>query len=321
MKALAQQTFGLWVVMVGLLAAPSYANDTAVAKQQLLPDYLQLQGVVEATNAATVSAQVSGRVERVWVDVGDEVPAGATIVTLTSVEQYQLVRQAEAQVAASDAGLLAAQQEFDRVQRLVTQKLVPEAELDRAQAALDSAKAQQRSATAALARAQEQLSYTEVKAPYAGVVSARWVEPGELVQPGTPLMSGFDPAELRIHVDVPATYAAAIATFANATVAGVTPAQLRVFPTVEQRTGTQRVRLYLPADTGLVPGQWQAVTLQVGEHLGVVIPPAAVTQQGELTLVKLAEGSWRAVRLGAQGDDWVEVVSGLQVDEVVTYGN
>lgn len=321
MKGLAQKTLVLSMLIFGVLGLSVMAAESATARQQTLPDYLQLQGVVEATNAATVSAQVSGRVERVWVEVGDEVPAGSTIVTLTSVEQYQVVRQAEAQLAASNADLVAAQQEFERVQRLVAQQLLPDADLDRVQAALDSAKAQQRSAQAAVARAQEQLSYTEVKAPYAGVVSARLVEPGELVQPGTPLMRGFDPAELRIHVDVPGTYAAAIATYQWANVAGVTPLSLRVFPTVEQRTGTQRVRLFLPADTGFVPGQWQPVTLQVGEHAGVVIPSAAVTKQGELTLVKLADGNWRAVRLGAHGDGWVEVVSGLQADEVVTYGN
>ncbi|WP_258808077.1 efflux RND transporter periplasmic adaptor subunit [Pseudidiomarina sp. CB1] len=314
-------TWALGFAVMSLMVLPSTANAaTATAQQKNLADILQLQGVVEATNAATVSAQVSGRVERVLVEVGDEVPAGATIVTITSVDQYQALTQAESQLAAANANLTAAQQEYDRVVRLVEQKLLPTAERDRVQASLDSAKAQQRSAQAAVARAQEQLSYTEVKAPYGGVVSARLVEPGELVQPGTPLMSGFDPAELRIHVDLPARYAAAAKQFAWARVADVEPAAFQVFPTADQQTGTQRVRLNLPADTDFLPGQWQSVKVKVGEHQGVVIPFAATYRQGELTMVKMADDSWRAVRLGGRYGDDVEVVSGLAADEVVSYG-
>ena len=315
-----------WVV--GLLTATmlspitwAQAGQTATAQQRELADYLQLQGVVEATNAATVSAQVSGRVERVLVEVGDEVPAGTTIVRIASVEQYQALTQAEAQLAAAKAALTAAQQEYDRVIKLVAQRLVSEAEEDRVTAQLDNAKAQQRAAQAAVARAQEQLSYTEVKAPYTGVVSERMVEPGELVQPGTPLMSGFDPAELRIHVDLPAHHGAGAATYEWARVEAIEPVAFLLFPTADQRTGTQRLRLNLPANTDLLPGQWQTVTVQVGAHQGVVIPQAALYRQGEMNLVKMADGSWRAVRIGATYGDEVEIVAGLQADEVVQYGN
>ncbi|WP_417681815.1 efflux RND transporter periplasmic adaptor subunit [Pseudidiomarina aquimaris] len=319
---LRQGVIGVLALAVGGLYLLPFTSSAATikAEQKSLADLVQLQGVVEATNAATVSAQVSGRLERVLVEVGDKVPAGATIVTITSVDQYQALTQAESQLAAAEANLTAAQQEYDRVIRLVEQKLVPVAERDRVQANLDSAKAQQRSAKAAVARAQEQLSYTEVKAPYGGVVSARLVEPGELVQPGTPLMSGFDPAELRIHVDLPARYAAAAQRFAWARVAGIEPSKFLVFPTADQQTGTQRLRLNLPADTGFLPGQWQTVSVKVGEHDGVVIPAAAVYRQGELTLVKLADESWRAIRLGGRYGDNVEVVSGLDAGEVVSYG-
>src|SRR5690554_1871243 len=193
----------------------SGVTTTAVAaeyqvKSALVTEYLRLQGLVESSNSATVSAQVSGRVEKVFADVGDQVPAGTTIVTITSVEQYQVLTQAQAQVAAARATLLAEQQEFERIRSLAERELMSAAEQDRAQARLDNAKAQLRAAEAGVERAEEQLSYTEVKAPYGGIVSARLVEPGELVQPGTPLLSGFDPSELRLHVDIPAAYAAAV---------------------------------------------------------------------------------------------------------------
>lgn len=288
-------------------------------EESTIADYVQLQGLVESTNSATVSAQVSGRVEKVLVDVGDTVPAGSTIVTITSVEQYQMLTQAQAQLAAANASLVAEQQEFDRISSLVERQLVSVAERDRAKARLDNAKAQLRSAQAAVERAEEQLSYTEVKAPYGGVVSARLVEPGEVVQPGTPLMSGFDPSQLRLHVDIPASYARAVKQFNWARVNGVEPTSLQVFPTVHSQSGTVRLRLVLPQNKHFIPGQWQPVQIKVGEHPGVLVPYQAIHRQGELTLVRMQDGSWRAVRLGASAAGLTEVVSGLHEGEVIIH--
>src|SRR5690606_5312320 len=81
--------------------------------------------------------------------------------------------------------------------------LAARAELDRVTAAQRAAQARVASARAGVERMREQLGYTDVLAPYGGVVSARHVELGELVQPGTPLMSGFDPEALRVRVDLP----------------------------------------------------------------------------------------------------------------------
>ncbi|WP_417686350.1 efflux RND transporter periplasmic adaptor subunit [Pseudidiomarina gelatinasegens] len=310
-----------WVYLLVICIA-GVASATAAElslKQSTIAEYLRLQGLVESTNSATVSAQVSGRVERVLVDVGDEVSAGATLLTITSVEQYQMLTQAQAQVAAAQATLVAEQQEYDRIISLVERDLVPVAERDRAKARLDNAKAQRRSAEAAVERAEEQLSYTEVKAPYAGIVSARMVEPGELVQPGTPLLSGFDPSELRLHVDLPASYAQAAKDYQWARINGLTPTSQQVFPTVHSQSSTVRMRLILPHDSGLMPGQWQPVLVKVGEHQGVQVPLAAVYHQGELTMVRMKDNSWRAVRLGLEQDGHIEIVSGLQAGEVISY--
>lgn len=305
------------------LFVASAATSAVASEYQVQPttisEYLRLQGLVESTNSATVSAQVSGRVEKVLVDVGDNVPAGATLVTITSVEQYQMLTQAQAQVAAAKATLVAEQQEFDRVTSLVERELLPAAERDRAKARLDNAKAQLRSAEAAVERAEEQLSYTEVKAPYGGIVSERLVEPGELVQPGTPLLSGFDPTELRLHVDLPARYAQPATTYQWARVNGLEPTAQQVFPTVHSQSSTVRMRLILPHDSSFMPGQWQPVLVKVGEHEGVQVPTSAIYNQGELTMVRMQDNSWRAVRLGLSEDGLVEVVSGLKAGEVISY--
>lgn len=305
-----------------LLLAPAYAAETAV-QTSTVESFVRLQGIVEATNAATVSAQTSGRVEQVLVDIGDVVEPGATIVTITSTEQYQAVAQALAQESAAQATLVAAQREYDRISSIVADGLLPKAELDRVEAALQNAQSQVKATQAAVTRAREQLSYSSVKAPYGGVVSERLVEPGEAVQPGTPLMSGFDPTTLRIHVDVPMTLARAVGRFASARIqthdGWVEPTQFKLFPTVDAASASVRLRLTLPADLQLLPGQWLGVSVKTGEYEGLSVPAEAITQQGELTLVKLASGDWRAVRVAEAYDGRVEILSGLSAGEVISY--
>lgn len=305
-----------------LFALPIHAAETTV-QTSTVESFVRLQGIVEATNAATVSAQTSGRVEQVLVDIGDVVEPGATIVNITSTEQYQAVAQALAQESAAQATLVAAQREYDRISSIVADGLLPKAELDRVEAALQNAQSQVKATQAAVTRAREQLSYSSVKAPYGGVVSERLVEPGEAVQPGTPLMSGFDPTTLRIHVDVPMTLARAVGRFASARIqtqdGWIEPTQFKLFPTVDAASASVRLRLTLPADLQLLPGQWLGVSVKTGEYEGLSVPAEAITQQGELTLVKLASGDWRAVRVADAYDGRVEILSGLGAGEVISY--
>lgn len=303
------------------MALPAFAQtQTLTLTEQPLPELLQLQGLVEARNSATVSAQTSGRVAEVRVDVGDTVAAGDVIVRINSIEQSQALDRANANLAASLANQVQAEGDWQRVSSLVARKLLPKADLDRARSARDNADAAVKAAKAAAATASEQLSYTAIRAPYGGVVSARLVEPGELVQPGTALMSGFDPATLRVHVELPQQLAASARQFGWARVAGKVPTALLFFPTADSHSGTVRLRLALAADTQALPGQWLAVSVKVGEHQGLLVPKDFIVQQGELTLVKMQDGSWRAVRLGSTFGEEVEVLSGLAGGEVIVHG-
>lgn len=302
---------------------PSFGAAAQAASHSIqiteIKEFIQLQGLVEAAQQATVSAQVAGRVNQVLVDVGEEVAAGSPIVTITALEHDHAVSQAQAEVAAWQVTFDLEAQELARISRLTEQGLASTADLDRAKTRFDHAQAQLQGAQAALARSQEQLSYTVVKAPYSGIVSARWVEPGELVQPGTPLMSGFSPHHLRVHVDIPSTYGAFVKAHQQASVHDAELARVTLFPTIDSASGTLRLRLDVAAGSDLIPGQWVPVRVQVAAHSGIQIPRQAVQQRGELQLVKIKDHGWRAVRLGTQEGDWVEIISGLQAGEVIEY--
>lgn len=335
-------TRSVWIACVllgSIWALPGWAVELASApvKKQQLPLERWFDGKVQAVHESTVSSETTGRVQEILFDVGDSVPAGAVILKLVSTEQQQGYNQAVAALTEARANLDVQSREFDRIQAIYQRQLVAKAEYDRANGNLSTARARVASAEAAVKGANERLSYTEVKAPYGGVVYARHVELGEAVQPGMPLMSGFDPAALRVEVDLPQAVADSVAHFKQNGVQRlarvlsdggetIVPDKLLLFPQADPASGTVRLRLELPQQlTGLRPGQFAKVAVVVGEAERLLVPAASVVHRSEVTAVYVMTSSGpqlRQVRLGNHfGDSTsgenIEVLAGLAEGEQV----
>lgn len=308
------------------LAPLAYAEiQTLPLQTRALPLQRQFDGQVEAIHAATVSGQTSGRVADIQFDVGDRVPAGATIVRLVSEDQQGGMQQAQAALADAQSGLKVDQQELRRIEELFGKGVVSKAELDRAQGRVKSREAQVNNAEGALRRAQQQLDYTVVKAPFGGVVSERHIELGEAVAPGTPLMSGFDPDYLRVVVNIPQDIADQVRESAQVQVeslgATLTPDKVLVYPAANPVSGSVKARLNLPQGShGLLPGQWVKVAISLGEEQQLLIPQSAVLQRSQISAVyvQTTDGlQLRNVRLGKQQGDQVVVSAGLNAGDVL----
>src|SRR5690606_10860058 len=109
-----------------------------------------------------------------------------------------------------------------------------------------------------------------VKAPFGGVVSERHIELGEAVAPGTPLMSGFDPEQLRVVVGIPQDIADKVRESATVQVqyqgALLAPEKVLVYPAAHPVSGSVKARLNLPEGShGLRPGQWVKVAVTLGD--------------------------------------------------------
>ena len=283
-------------------------------------------GVVEAVQQADLGAQTGGRVTRIAVDVGDRVRAGEVLLQLTAVEQQAGADTARAQLLAAEAAAAEAESGYRRFAALADDQYVSRAQLDQARARRDSAVAAREAARAQLAQAARQAEYTVVRAPFAGVVSARRVEPGETVAPGQPLVSLYAPGALRIEVQVPQSAAAAIAKAGSARVLfgdgrSTMAAQVIMHPVADPRTHSVAVRVVLP-DTGPapVPGTTAKVVFPIGTGDTLSIPAGALVRRGELTGVYVIDGNriaLRQLRPGARTGDRVEVVSGLQRGETI----
>jgi membrane fusion protein, multidrug efflux system len=280
----------------------------------------RLDGSVEAINHATVAAQTSGRVAAIYYDVGDYVPAGAVILRLQAAEQHAALLQSDAALRAASARALEAETRYRRILDMYERQVLPKADFDQATAERDAAVAQLSAARAAVVSARQGVAYTEVRAPYAGVVTQRRVQVGETVAPGTPLMSGVSLQSLRVAVDIPQSVVDAVRRNMKAAIyldgRRIEVTHMTVFPVAATPSNTFRAWLDLPAGvSGFYPGMFVKVGLVTGERARLLVPASAIVRRSAVTAVYLIEqGGWTSmqqVRLGEPYGDGFEVLSGL----------
>lgn len=308
-------------------ASPASQLKVQVMALEKAPLERVVDGTIEAINQATVSAQTSGRITEIFYDVNDFVPAGALIMTLRATEQRAGMQQAQAAVQQATSREQEARQQFARIEGLYKEKVATKAEYDTALANRDSAQAQLAAARAGLGSAAEGVAYTEVRAPYAGIVTKRLVQVGEAVQPGTPLISGVSLQYLRVNVELPQSAVEKVRAIRKAAIyvdgKRVEATSFTVFPEADATTHTFHARANLPANaTDLHPGMFVKVGLVVGDTERLLIPAGALVTRSEVTavyvLTKSGVVTLRQVRIGPTFGDRVEVLAGLSVgDQVV----
>jgi membrane fusion protein, multidrug efflux system len=291
-----------------------------------MPVERRLDGSIEAVNQGTVSAQTAGRVVSIEYDVNDFVPAGAVILRLRATEQRAGLSQAQAAVTEATAREAEARTRYGRIADMYSRKVVPKAMLDEATANRDAAVARLQAARASLSSAREGLEYTEVRAPYAGIVTRRHVEVGESVAPGTPLVSGLSLQYLRVGVDIPQRVVEQVRRIGKAAVyvddRRVPATQLTIFPVATAQSNTFRARVDLPENAAdLYPGMFVKVGFVVGEAERLMLPVASVVRRSEVAAVYVytpdGRTTLRQVRLGHRIDGRYEVAAGLAAGDRV----
>jgi len=242
------------------------------------------------------------------------------------VEQQAALQQAEAALAEALARSNQADDDFRRVSGLFESGSASQREYDQALAARDAARARVASARSSVEAAKQQAEYTLVRAPYAGIVTERHVEPGEAVGVGQPLISGLSLEKLRVVVDLPQQVAAMVREHRKAFVltdeGRVEATNVTIFPYAHTASNTFRVRLELPdGQFALYPGMFVKVAFVVGESQRLLVPTAALVRRSEVTGVYVVDDEdrvrMRQVRVGGAFGDRTEVLSGLRDGERV----
>ncbi|MDO8826648.1 efflux RND transporter periplasmic adaptor subunit [Methylophaga sp.] len=322
----------------GIASAGSW--QVSVVEQRQINREFSFPAVVEAVNNATVASRIAAEVIEVNVDVDDWVLAGTVIIRFRDEEFQARLKQAEAGLAADEANrreAIARQQEAaaeaKRMEELFERKQITRAALDKARAdisaanaRLEAVNAQLKSRRAQIEEASVLLSYTEIRAPYDGIVTERLIEPGEMASPGQLLMSGLSLSQLRVVAQIPQSQLGSarqatqpVIRFAEETIA---LSKLTVVPQADRSSHSFRVRGNLPDNTAnLLPGMWVTLSWQNGMETVRSIPLTALVKRGELSGVYVLvndQPQFRQIRTGRQlADQQLEVLAGLQPGEQV----
>lgn len=313
----------------GLVADPIIL-ETATVELRQLDNEQRFDGVVEAVNKSTISAQTNGEILELPFDVNDFVPKGAVIVRLDDTQQKARLDRALANETKARARLAEVRSRHQRNLRLIKESAVSKSQLEKSASELKSAQAQLELSQAASEEARQQWEFTTVRAPYAGVVVERFVEVGEMAQAGKPLGTGLSLENLRVEVDVPAAYVNPIRAsqrgriqLPDAPESWLDASNITVFPYADKNSHTFTLRADLPeGQHGLYPGILVKVVFTVGKQTQLVVPSRAIVHRSEVTGVYVLDENsrihFRQIREGHQiPGDFTIVLAGLDAGEQV----
>lgn len=292
------------------LPAVGVRVQTVESKSRLATE--EVVGTVRARLRSVLEAKVSGKIDRMLVVPGQNVKTGEVLATIEAREVQARLDQALAVRQQAEADL-------KRFAALLEQKILAQAEFDAAQSKF-------RVADGAVREAETLLSYTQVTAPFDGVITRKQADVGDLATPGKPLLEMEDARTLRLEADVPEAVIgrvalgdklpvriAALETEVEGFVSEISPA-------ADPGSRTFLVKLDLPAQPGVRAGQFGRVAMPVGETSALRVPASAVIQRGQMEIVFVvneSQAQLRLVKTGKRIGSEVELVSGLESGEKI----
>ncbi len=290
---------------------PALAVHTLVVSAERLTLLTEVPATVRPAERAVVAAKLTGTIASLPWGLGQSVRAGELLLTLSAPEVEARARQAQAQLAEAERAVA-------RERALVDKSVNPPETLRAAEDRL-------RFAQAALAEAEAMLAYTTVHAPFAGVVTAKHVLPGDLATPGLPLLVLESTQHLRAEGAIPEKLGAGLRV--GDTLAMVCDdATPPVAGAIEElSTAADAVSRSVLAKVALPPGSarsGQFVRLQVpaGEADALLVPAAAVSRHGQIERVFVVENNravLRLVKTGRVSAGRIELLAGVNAGERV----
>jgi HlyD family secretion protein len=327
---------------------------TAVAEIKNITEWYEAVGTVRPQVESRIEARISAQVIDVQVRSGDRIEKDQVLLVLdnrqmtTRLSQSQQAlktaisqkEQAQQALNVVEAAFNEAEADYERIRNYYESQAATKQELERAQsrflqagAGLKQAKEAITGANAGIRQAEEMvreaeifLSYTLIKAPAAGEVLERLVEPGDMALPGRPLILLKTSGALQLEVFVreglirnvePGTSLSAVITTSDQT---LTAQVEEIIPYADPRTRTFLVKAILPEIEGIYPGIYGKLLIPSGTTKVVLIPPGAIRRIGQLEMVKVKKGDiWesRYIKTGKIHGELVEVLSGLSGNETL----
>jgi RND family efflux transporter MFP subunit len=304
---------------------------TATVESRDLDESLVLTGTLRPRAQVQLVAEVQARLLKVMRDEGARASEGETLALLDETDYRLALERVRAALALAEANRAHAVAENERAENLLKTGGITDKDRLSAQVALQVAEASVAQVKAEVAIAAQQLSRTQIKAPFAGRVAKRMADPGAMLASGTPLFIFVDDTMLEFRASVPSADYGKVRVGAAVDVTvdalGSHPVKgtvARVSPLVEDRTRSFEVTVQVPGQSELVGGLFARASVRLGRVPGaLVVPPAALQRDGstpkeaQAFVVAGGRAERKTVVLGIETADAIQVTSGLAAGDLV----
>jgi membrane fusion protein (multidrug efflux system) len=292
-----------------------------------------LSGSLVAERTAQIRAEVPGSVVQVFHDPGARVAQGTSLAKIDDRAINDAYLSARSGLTAAQTAADIAKRELERAEKLVAAGAISDREVENARRGTLAATTMADDARARLAGAQKQLDATNVLAPYGGVVSERFVNPGDVVAPGSPLFNIVDPATMRLEAAVPAEQLAqvrmgapvrfSVTGYPGRTFSGTVSS---INPSADPQTRQVRLFVRIPnSGNQLVAGLFAEGRVSSDSRETLTVPEMAIDDRGLVpSVLRLKNGRTEKVEvtLGAKDEaqERVEIRSGVAPGDTLLMG-
>ncbi|MEY2341168.1 efflux RND transporter periplasmic adaptor subunit [Acidithiobacillus sp. IBUN Pt1247-S3] len=292
--------------------------------------YETVPGTVMASQQIQLGSRLSGYLLGLQVHVGQQVRAGQLLFQVDPADVDNQVAQAQAGLAQAEANFADAQSNYDRFHKLYDAQAIPQKQWDQVRSQYQMAKAQVAAARAGTGSAAAQLRYARVTAPFSGVITEKYMQNGDLVAPGHPVLSLANPQQLEIDCSVGSAAFATLRVGQQLSVINdgkTLAATVRdLVPVADPITHSHLVKLVLPAESNVQAGAFVQVEIPlVGVTTTLRIPREALLNRagipGVFVVNQKGVAEYRMVRPGQIVGEQMEILAGLSAGERIVVSN
>jgi len=300
------------------------------AKVTEYPVQYSFSGKLEADKQSNLSTRIMGQVERVLVQPGQKVNAGDLLIQIRNQDILAKKAQVEASKVEAKTAFESAEKDLKRFEALYKNKSASDKEMDDMRTHYEMAKARMDAVNQMEKEVDESLRYASIRAPYSGVITGKFVQEGDMANPGMPLLSIENPsqwkviaripesdiAQLKLNDPVKVQFSSTPGMELTGTIAEINPSSNNTGAQFEAKialevTSTQNNSLYT--------GMYTTVIYENGIQPMMLIPQSSLVKRGQLvglyTVSQSGTSLLRWVRTGKIYGDSIEILSGLNDGE------
>jgi RND family efflux transporter MFP subunit len=292
--------------------------------------FLSVSGKIQAANSAELGTRMMGHVSKIYATVGDKVKKGQLLVSINNADLQAKLAQVNAGITEAKAAYANAEKDYGRFKNLFDENSASQKEMDDMATRFEMAKARLEAANQMKNEINAQFAYTNITAPFGGVITGKFSEVGDMAHPGMSLLALEAPGDFEVIAMVPESEIAKISSDTTVdvlikSVGASVKGRLKEVSTSAKNTGGQYlVKASLDqTDAKLFSGMFATVQIPVAHQsdtlAAVRIPQSAIITSGGLKGVYTISDQNRALlrwlRLGKVYGDQIEVLSGLDAGE------